>query len=237
MTVKRRQDQGGYMSLIERLSKYEFEFRLSPVQLVYYWLEREVCHRIMRRPPPELAGPRLLNLGCGPHIYKGWVNADDYAFKRGLRENTFRPNWRLDITRPWRCPEGFFHGLFSEHVIEHVSYSEAVHVFREAFRTLEPGSWIRISVPDLAKYVRFYQGEPQASGFQDFPERALGVSFLTQMHMHRSTWDAALLTRVLTEIGFAAVREVVFGQGSDPRLIRDDPDKAHESLYVEARRP
>jgi predicted SAM-dependent methyltransferase len=225
------------MSLIQRLSNREFEFGLSPAQLVYYWLEREACHRLMRRPPPDLAGPRLLNLGCGPHIYEGWVNADDYAFKRRLRESAFRPNWRLDITRPWRCRDGFFDGLFSEHVIEHVSYSEAVHVFREAFRTLKPGSWIRISVPDLAKYVRFYQGEPQAPGFEDFPERALGVSFLTQMHMHRSAWDAALMTRVLAEIGFTDTSEVAFGEGSDPRLIRDDPDKVHESLYVEARRP
>lgn len=225
------------MSLIQRLSNREFEFGLSPAQLVYYWAEREICHRVMRRAPPDVGATRLLNLGCGPHIFDGWVNADDYAFKRGIREREFRPNWRLDITRPWRCPDNHWDGVFTEHVVEHVSYSEAVHVFREALRTMKPGAWLRVSVPDLAKYVRFYDGEPQAAGFEEFPERALGVSFLTQMHMHRSAWDGALMTRVLGEIGFADARQVAFGEGCDPRIVRDDPDKTHESLYVEARKP
>lgn len=225
------------MSLIERLSSKEFEAGLSPGQFIYYWLEREASHRLMRRPPPELPGPRLLNLGCGPHFFEGWINADDYAFKRRIRERRFRPNWHLDIARPWACRDGFFDGLFCEHVIEHLAYSEAVHVFREAFRSLKPGSWIRISVPDLGKYVRYYTNEKPGSDFREFPERALAISFLTQMHLHRSAWDAALMVRVLQEVGFVDAREAGFGEGSDPQIIRDDPDKAHESLYVEARRP
>ena len=42
---------------------------------------------------------------------------------------------------------------------------------------------------------------------------------------------------MLSEIGFVDARAASFGVGSDPRLVRDDPDKAHESLYVEARKP
>lgn len=96
---------------------------------------------------------------------------------------------------------------------------------------------MRISVPDLAKYIRYYHGEPMECRFQEFPLRALGLSFLTQMHMHKSVWDARLLVQVLTELRFTDVREVAFGECTDLRIIRDDPDKSHESLYVEARRP
>ena len=225
------------MSLTERLSAGEFEFGLSLAQSVYYGLERRLGDALFRWPPPDVGPEPLLNLGCGPHIFPGWVNADDYAFKRGLREPGFRPNWRLDITRPWRCPGNHWAGIFSEHVLEHVSYSQAISVLRESLRTLKPGAWLRTSVPDLRAYVDFYDGKPAATEFAQFPHPAIGVSFLTQMHLHRSTWDADLMIRVLTELGFLDARATSFGAGTDERLARDDPDKAHESLYVEARKP
>jgi len=225
------------MSLTQRLSAGEFEFGLSIAQTGYYWLERTLGEALFRRGPPDVGQPALLNLGCGPHVFEGWVNADDYAFKRGLRETAFRPNWRLDITRPWRCPADHWDGVFTEHVLEHVSYSQAVVVLKECLRTLKPGAWLRISVPDLRAYVDFYDGRAARPGFDRFPHPAIGVSFLTQMHLHRSTWDADLMGRVLTELGFRDARQAAFASGADARLLRDDPDKAHESLYVEARKP
>jgi predicted SAM-dependent methyltransferase len=165
------------------------------------------------------------------------VNADDYAPKRRLRERTFRPNWALDITQPWRCADEYWDGIFTEHVIEHVTYAEAVAVFRECFRTLKPGAWIRISVPNLSKYVAYYRGEIGDEQFHPFPKKALALSFLTQMHLHKSTWDAELMVKVLTEIGFVNASEVSFRKGSDRRLVMDDPAKAIESLYIEAQKP
>jgi predicted SAM-dependent methyltransferase len=122
-------------------------------------------------------------------------------------------------------------------VLEHVSYSEAVHVLRESLRTMTPGAWLRVSVPDLGKYAACYQSGGRDTSVGDFPHPAVAVSFLTHMHMHRSAWDADLFTRVLTELGFAGAREAGFGPGADQRLLRDDPDKRHESLYVEAQKP
>lgn len=225
------------MSLTDRLGAGEFEFGLSVAQASFYRLERAVGDAFFRRPPPTMDGPQLLNLGCGPHIFEGWVNADDYAFKRAMRERAFRPNWRLDITRPWRCPPDHWDGVFTEHVLEHVTYSEAIGALREALRTLKPGAWLRISVPDVRTYVEFYEGRLARPEFGPIPHPAVGISFLTQMHLHRSAWDADLMTRVLTEIGFADASAKSFGVSADPRLARDDPDKAHESLYVEARKP
>jgi len=220
-----------------RLLNREFEFGLSVPQLVYYTAERHVAQALLRRYPPPPLTPNLLNLGCGPHIYPGWVNADDYAPKRRLRERGFRPNWMLDITRPWRCRDDYWDGIFSQHVIEHVSYSEAVAGFKECHRTLKRGAWLRVCVPDLATYVRYYREEINDDQFFSLPHRTLALSFLTQMHLHRSVWDGELMCQVLTELGFESATAVSFGNGSDPRLIKDDPDKRSESLYVEARKP
>lgn len=225
------------MALISQLLNREFEFSLSLPQVIFYTIERRISHYILRRYPPRSCAPNLLNLGCGPHIYPGWVNADDYAPKRRLRECGFRPNWMLDITRPWRCVDDYWDGIFTQHVIEHLSYSEAIGVFKECRRTLKPGAWLRICVPDLATYVRYYRKEIDDDQFFPLPHRALALSFLTQMHMHRSVWDAELMIEVLTELRFADAAAVSFGRGSDPRLIKDDQEKASESLYVEARKP
>jgi predicted SAM-dependent methyltransferase len=222
--------------LTQELSERKFEFDLSAPKNLYYTGERQVCHWLLRRPPPKMLGPYLLNLGCGPHIYPGWVNADDYAPKRRLRERQFRPNWHLDITKPWKCSDDRWDGIFTEHVIEHVTYSQAMFVLRECLRTLKLGTWLRISVPDLAKYVRVYREEAEASLPLSFPHPALAVSFLTQMHLHKSTWDSDLMIKVLTELGFKDAQSVDFGIGNDQRLIQDDKDKKGESLYVEARK-
>ena len=224
-------------SLTERLGAGEFEFGLSAAQSSYYWLERRLGDALFRRPPPDVGQPALLNLGCGTHIFEGWVNADDYAFKRGVREPAFRPNWRLDITCAWRCPPDRWDGVFTEHVLEHLSYSQAILALNECLRTMKPGAWLRISVPDLRAYVDLYDGRDSRPEFACFPHPAVGVSFLTQMHLHRSTWDADLLVRVLAELGFDDACASSFGIGADARLVRDDPDKSHESLYVEARKP
>jgi predicted SAM-dependent methyltransferase len=204
---------------------------------LYYALERRVGHLLLRRAPPRAGDERLLNLGCGPLKYQGWINADEYALKRLLRQRDFRPDWRLDVSRPWKCPDDFWDGIFTQHVIEHLSYSAAARALRECFRTLKPGAWIRVSVPNLRAYVDYYEGRgPAPCGFEP-PARVLALSYLSQMHGHASLWDAELLKAMLDGLGFVACRETGFGQGSDPRLVKDQPEKQAESLYVEARKP
>lgn len=225
------------MNLTQRLRNREFEFTQPITKLLYYWFERKVCELALRRRPPKVSGPNLLNLGCGPHIYAGWINADDYAVKRRFRDQKFRPNWNLDITHRWKCPNDYWDGIFSEHVLEHITYSEALFVLEECLRTLRPGAWLRISVPDLRKYVEYYHGrQGESARLGVFPSPALAVSYLTQMHLHRSTWDGILMAEVLHQIGFANVSVVAFGCGSDVRLIKDDAEKADESVYIEARK-
>jgi len=222
--------------IIDQLRKGEYEVKISPLKQVFYSLERSLGNALFRKNPPSSPIPRLLNLGCGPVTYEGWINADEYAFKRALRENQFQPDWRLDITRPWKCEDNYWDGIFTQHVLEHVTYSEAVFALEECFRTLKPGCWIRISVPGIRKYVDFYEGRKADGFFSQFPQKALAISFFTQMHYHKSAWDGELMSALLAEIGFRNVREVGFREGTDARLIMDQEVKAEESLYVEAQK-
>jgi len=57
------------------------------------------------------------------------------------------------------------------------------------------------------------------------------------MHLHRSARDGDLMTRVPSGLDFAREGIVSFGAGSDPRLVNGDPDKAHENVYGDVRKP
>lgn len=224
-------------SLIEQMTAGKFEEKFSHAKQIYYRLEQAFGRAALQRHPPVMPGDQLLNLGCGPHHFPGWVNADQYAIKRRLRDKNFAPNWMLDMTHPWKCPDNHWDGVFTEHVLEHVPYSQAVFVLRETLRTLKPGCWVRISVPSIRTYMSEYLGAPVPDQIKThIPHPAISVSFVTQMHEHRSTWDGSLMAAVLTEIGFQDARECPFRQGSDARILKDDPVKSHDSVYVEARK-
>jgi hypothetical protein len=202
-----------------------------------------VVNALYRRPPPGNA--RLLNLGCGDCLYPGWVNAD--RFRTGywmmqlgalLKRRLKLPDWFLDAGERWRCPDDYWEGIYTEHMLEHLSYREDVAVMREMLRTLRPGAWARIIVPDLGRFIDFYNGdrrEPELA--ERFAYGAEAISFLTQNFGHTSAWDGALMQAVLTEVGFDNVHVVAFGEGTDMRLVKDSPGRRWESVYVEAQKP
>lgn len=224
--------------VVQCLRRGEFESRESLLKSVYYHAERALGQALFRRPPPRADAPRLLNLGCGPLCYPGWVNADEFAFKRSLRESQFRPDWRLDVSRPWNCPDNYWDGIFTQHVIEHLHYSSAIFALDECYRTLRPGAWLRVSVPAIERTLSYYRDGGDDPFYRQFPRRGLALAFLTQMHFHKSAWDVELMSTVLRGLGYEQVQDVAAGQGTDPRLAgKDQESKAVESLYVEARKP
>lgn len=216
---------------------------MAIARLAMRQIQDAAINRFYRRRPPT--GSRLLNLGCGDCLYDGWVNADRFRagywmLKAGgvIRGASRWPDWFLDAATPWRCSDDYWDGIYTEHMLEHLSYPAAVKVLREMRRTLRPGRWARIIVPNLKLYVAFYNGDRSNSEFSEqFVHGAQAISFLTQHFGHISTWDGALLTTVLSELGYVNVREVEFGVGTDPALIRDSEGRRWESVYVEAQKP
>jgi predicted SAM-dependent methyltransferase len=88
-----------------------------------------------------------LQLGAGINYLTGWFNTDYFP-----RKNIFF----LDVTKPFPIPSNSFEFMFSEHQIEHISYKNATEMLKEIFRTMKPGGYIRISTPDLQKYLDSY---------------------------------------------------------------------------------
>lgn len=182
---------------------------------------------------------KYLNLGCSGNEFEEWINADLYKFYNIIKGRDTFPDWMLDATKSWNCPDDFWGGIYCSHMIEHIKYIEVINVFKESYRTLQPGKWIRIAVPDLNKYIGYYNGQPSEPEFQQYPYRALAISDLTQNWGHISAWDEALLVDLLKELGFVQVSKKEYQEGSDQNLLQDVQisDRRWESLYVEAQKP
>ena len=171
----------------------------------------------------------LLHLGCGSNIMVDFENLDFYR-------NRF---WKTDfvghdLRYPLPYEDKVFEGAFSEHVIEHLYPSHAINLLREVQRVLKPGAIFRICVPDLKKYIAFYNGDRSDSKFAKFSSGCEAIWNLTQNWGHVSCWDAQMLGNQLLDAGFKSIKECQYLVGHDPRLLRDLEHRRWESLYVEA---
>lgn len=211
------------------------EDHLSLLDMARVELTGWIGRTFYRKPPPKSLNPdRMLNLGAGEKLLEGFTNANFFS----IRE-MFRPQriWMLDLRFPLPCEGNYWDGVFMEHTLEHLYPDQARAVLCEIHRILKPGGWVRISVPDLQKYIQYYcsgSGDPLFARWK-FPAEA--IHSLTQKYFHYSVWDVLWLSANLKQAGFTEISERRFREGADVRLLRDSADREWESLYMEARKP
>jgi predicted SAM-dependent methyltransferase len=92
---------------------------------------------------------RKLHIGCGPHPIDGWLNSDYQAIPKDILQ--------LDATKTFPIESNKFDYIFSEHMIEHIAYSQGLSMLNECFRVLRKNGTIRISTPDLPFVLDLYQ--------------------------------------------------------------------------------
>lgn len=181
-------------------------------------------------------GTNLLNLGCANTCYKDWINADFFRLRFWINSPP-KPDWMLDLRYPLNCDDAVWDGVFTEHTLEHLYPQHSFQLLTEIFRTLKPGGWLRISVPDLEKYVQYYTGKVPDEEFRKWDTGCEAIRALTQNWGHLSLYDQHLLKALLITVGFINVRVVDFQHGADKRLFKEQPERKWESLYMEAQKP
>jgi hypothetical protein len=176
-----------------------------------------------------------LNAGCGSNINPNFINLD-YDWAPGIDLC-----WDLRKELPFR--EQSLTGIYSEHCLEHLTYDDCFNALLEFKRILTSGGSLRIVVPDAELYLDLYQkykaGEevafpyiptPPPEGFT--PLMAINRVFRQPRHLY--AYDALTLGQSLKRAGFTDIKRESFMQGRDPKLLIDTPDRAVESLYMEA---
>jgi len=155
---------------------------------------------------------------------------------------------QLDIRDPLPFEDDAVDWVYAEHLIEHVPLPVALGWLREVRRVLAPGGLLRLTTPDLRKYVEgytdanpfFHEHRTRLADMQVGPpmpaRRAFMFNQIFYLYGHRWLYDEAELRYVLAQAGFDgdAMRVVTLHQGSRPDVADLDMEfRADETIYVE----
>lgn len=147
-----------------------------------------------------------LNFGCGTNRLEGWANFDA----------------EVDIAKPLQFSDGSAGFILAEHVVEHVSYREALSFFRECRRVLRSGGVARIAVPSIEQVWRFgtaeYFGFAHSRGWAKSADARGAMAALLDCHGHQAPWTASLLASSLYLAGFDNVVQRDPGLSDHPEL-------------------
>ena len=194
---------------------------------------------------------RRLQLGAGANPYPGWLNTDVEDFRR-RGEVVY-----MDAREPFPLPDESFDVVFSEHMLEHLTYADGRHCLRECQRVMRPGGRIRLATPSLDRLIQLYGDDLTdlqrryirwsvetfiAHADAELPGFVLN-NFLRNWG-HEFVYDVQTLRHALETAGFVDVSEHAVGESDDPRLVglerhmRSAAEfNAYETMVLEARRP
>lgn len=192
-----------------------------------------------------------LHIGAGPNLLDGWLNTTLQPIKTG--------SIHLNAIQPYPLPNSSFDYVFSEHMIEHVTFQDAQIMLSECFRILKSGGRIRIATPDLERMLAVYTDTPTAE--QDTYIRWTVDNFLTDTDGYNPSfvinkifhgwghvfiYDEKTLKYALESVGFQDVVRFNSGASDDVHLrdieqhgkvINNEAMNQYETLVLEARKP
>ena len=156
---------------------------------------------------------------------------------------------QLDIGQRLPFEDGSVQWVYAEHLIEHVPVSTAVSWLAEVHRVLAPGGRLRLTTPDLRKYVegylagdKFFSKHRRRVGLgigvaPPMPARnAFMFNQIFYLYGHKWLYDREELQYVLGRAGFdpEATELCAYRSGADAevanldRMFRND-----ETIYLE----
>ncbi|MFE4516054.1 class I SAM-dependent methyltransferase [Kitasatospora sp. NPDC056783] len=179
------------------------------------------------------------------------LRAPDTATEPGTLYRVDGDRWftQLDIARPLPFADASVDWVYAEHLIEHVTVPVAVGWLREARRVLRPGGVLRLTTPDLARYLVGYatgdgflakhRRRLTTLGFgPPMPARpAFLVNQIFRYFGHQWIYDLDELRHVLTRAGFdpVRIRPCSYRQGARQDVADlDTAFRTDETVYIEA---
>ena len=274
------------MSMIQQIERLE---QRAPNRVrSAVWGGLRIPHQLVRHKVVsdyiESHAVRKLQIGCGGNILSGWLNSDlnpirsmgvyianhqespaseaDGTMRRPtphpLRDIVF-----VDATKQLPFPNGVFDYVFSEHMIEHIGYHDAMGLLKEIFRVLKPGASCGSLTPDLRFLIDLW-GVHKTPTQQRYLAWATGT-FLPGMQFpedlsdadtfvinnfvrnwgHQFIYDQKTLWHALTSFGFCEITRYEPGESDDASLrgveshgrrITDEFNRL-ESIVAQATKP
>jgi predicted SAM-dependent methyltransferase len=174
---------------------------------------------------------RRLNWGCGPIAPFGWVNSDIEAAP-GV-------DVVADIRKGLPLPANSFDYIVSIHALPEIPYSDHDKALSELHRVLKPGGVLRLSLPDMDRAIRAYQGgDVDYFLIGDEVVRSLAGKMIVQLTWYgrsRMMFTFDFIRELLERNGFRDVKQCEYQKTHSPYpAIIELDDRQLESLFVEA---
>ena len=135
--------------------------------------------------------PRI-HIGCGPINLEGFINID--------ARNDSHVHINTDVIDLNIFTDNSVGEIYLCHVLEHFSFEEVKIVLAVFYKKLQPGGLLRLSVPDFKIMAEGYVKNK-------VPLKSLTYALMGgqdyEYNFHKSVYDFATLTQVLTEAGFS----------------------------------
>jgi SAM-dependent methyltransferase len=164
---------------------------------------------------------RKLQLGAGGNAPDGWLSTDI--------EPEDKKVVYLDATSRYPFSDGSFQYVFSEHMIEHVSWEAAVRMLRECYRVLAPGGKLRIVTPNLAKHIHLLNDVQDTAAtvyiearlrLENLPLTPIPGAYLLNREFreygHQFLYDPTTLRKSLELAGFKEIVQHDVTDNTDP---------------------
>lgn len=167
---------------------------------------------------------KKLHIGCGKNILDGWLNSDYYP------ENKMAIH--LDATKKFPFDDNTFDYIFSEHMIEHISFLDGSIMLKECWRVLKPNGKIRISTPNMRFLIDLYKNEKSpvqaeyikwAAGkvikWAPYYDEIFVINNFVRDWGHVFIYDVKTLKYLLEKSGFVNVEEYCLNASDEKDLL------------------
>jgi hypothetical protein len=201
--------------------------------------------------------------GCGLSSPPGFINYDSSATLR-LQRNVLigsvarrmikplfpSPIVYGDIVRGLPIRENSLKGIYSSHVLEHLTYSECQIALKNSYCYLQADGIFRTVLPDFNKLISIYlqskeKGDSEAASklmrwtFLGYEQRPSGMLDLLKWSLSNSNhywmWDYESLSAELERTGFKKIYRSAFGQSIDSAFNEaEDSSRFDDALCIEA---
>ena len=166
---------------------------------------------------------RKLHIGCGSNTLSGWLNSDFNPAAVGVMH--------LDASQIFPISDNEFAYVFSEHMIEHISYAQGLQMLTECFRVMSDKGTIRISTPDLSFLIDLYKEQKSDQqkeyiewfinryipGIDDHDETFVINNFVRNWG-HTFIYDEKTLRSSMEKAGFIDVTKRALSESEDDAL-------------------
>jgi predicted SAM-dependent methyltransferase len=192
----------------------------------------------------EVKSITKINIGCGGNVIDepSWINLDIIPSRKV---------YYLDARHPLKFKDNTIEIIFTEHMLEHLYFDEALEFLKECYRVLKPSGVIRIAVPDLYVVHKILSGAAGSMQYVDYIcdnfnccDEYDTVNLLFYGHGHKYIYSYDKLKTVLNAIGFIDIIRENVGKSKCNELknreyhsnVVGQDINCFETLVVEARK-